>query len=137
MLGEKISEEHGKISRMRMLPGDDYRYLKNEVSFQTSSKIFGVDYTDMGTYQVFERVPSQLFGEGQGIIFTSEGESAIWRAHGVGHMTGKGMAMSFRFSCAFQAGPTGKLARLNKVLVIGEHEVDAEGNAHSILWEWK
>ena len=137
MLGEKIAEEHGKITGSRMLPGDDYRYLKNEVSFQASGKIFGVDYVNMGTYTVFERVPGQLYGEGQGIMMTSEGEGAIWKAHGVGHMTGKGMGMSFRFSCAFQAGPTGKLSRLNKSLIIGEHEVDENSNSHSSIWEWK
>jgi hypothetical protein len=47
------------------------------------------------------------------------------------------MAMSFRYSVAFQAAAGSKLERLNNVLVIGEHEVDAEGNTHTTCWEWK
>jgi hypothetical protein len=42
-----------------------------------------------------------------------------------------------RFSIAYQAGPSGKLARLNQVLVIGEHEVDDDGNTKTGFWEWK
>jgi hypothetical protein len=30
-----------------------------------------------------------------------------------------------------------KWSRLNSVAAIFEHEVDAEGNVHSDLWEWK
>ncbi len=137
MLGEKLAEERGKVTGSRMLPGDDYRYVKMEASFQGCGKFLGVDYTSMGTYTAFERVPGQVYAEGQGIIVTSDGQSAIWNGHGIGRMTGEGMGMSFRFSVAYQAPTDGKLARLNQVLVIGEHEVDADGNFHTVEWEWK
>ncbi|MSQ11667.1 MAG: hypothetical protein EXR48_03060 [Dehalococcoidia bacterium] len=64
------------------------------------------------------------------------GESAIWNGHGVGRPTGEGMGISMRFSIAVQAG-AGKLAPLNGVLVVGEHDSDAEGNIHTQTWEWK
>ena len=137
MLGAKIGEERGKLSGNRMLPGDDYRYLKIEISFQAAGTILGVKASNMGTYLAFERVAGQIYGEGQGIIMTDTGESAIWKGHGIGHMTGKGMGMSFRFSIACQAPAKGKLARLNNCLIIGEHEVDANGNVHNQTWEWK
>jgi hypothetical protein len=137
MLGDKVGESAGKATSMKMLPGDDYRYLKMEMTIQESGKVFGIDATNMGTYTAFERVPGQIYGEGQGIVMTSDGESAIWNGHGIGRMTGQGMGMSFRFSVAYQAGQTGKLARLNNVLVIGEHEVDGEGNTQTRYWEWK
>ena len=136
MLGAKLGEERGKITGNRVLPGGDYRYVKMEVSLQAAGKVLGVDTTDIGTYTVFERVPGQLYGEGQGILMTSDGEGAIWNGHGVGKMTGKGMAMSFRFSVAYQTNSK-KLARLNQVLVIGEHDVDENGNTHTTFWEWK
>lgn len=136
MLGEKIGEERGKVTGMRILPGDDHRYVKLEVSFQASGTTYGIQGTNIGTYTAFERVPGQLYGEGQGILMTAEGESAIWKGHGVGHPTGKGMGLTFRYSVAFQAG-TGKLARLNSVLVIGEHTTDENGNVHDLYWEWK
>lgn len=136
MLGEKVAEERGKVTGTRMLPGGDYRYLKVEMTFQGAGKMLGSDHTNIGTYTAFERVPGQLYGEGHGIVMTADGQSAIWNGHGIGRMTGRGMAMSFRFSVAYQAGQ-GKLARLNQVLVIGEHEVDENGNTHTTYWEWK
>jgi hypothetical protein len=123
MLGDQIGESAGKATSMKVLPGEDYRYVKMEVTIQETGKVYGVDGMNMGTYVAFERVRGQLFGEGQGIIATGDGESAIWNGHGVGRMTGQGMGMSFRFSIAYQAPQTGNLARLNEVLVIGEHEV--------------
>ena len=137
MLGEKIGESAGKVTGMRMLPGDDYRYLKMEVTIQETGRLFGMDGSNMGTYTAFERVPGQIYGEGQGIVMTADGESAIWNGHGVGRMTGEGMGMSFRFSVAYQAGSSGNLSRLNSVLVIGEHEVDADGNTKTTSWEWQ
>lgn len=137
MLGEKIQESRGKVTGQRFLQGGDYRYLKMEVTIQEAGTLFGQDATNMGTYAVYERVPGQLYGEGQGLVATNDGESAIWNGHGVGRMVGDGMAMSFRYAIAFQAPASGKLSRLNGVLVIGEHEVDAGGNTHTTGWEWK
>jgi hypothetical protein len=47
------------------------------------------------------------------------------------------MNMSFAFSLAFQAPAERKLSKLNDVLVIGEHSVDAEGNTKTTIHEWK
>ena len=137
MLGEQLAQFTGKVTGTRMIPGDDYRYLKMEVSYQQGGKLFGADATDTGTYTVFERIPGQLYGEGQGFLGTADGEGAIWNGHGIGHMTGQGMGMAFRFSVAYQAGGTGKLSRLKDCLIIGEHEADAQGNITTKFWEWK
>ncbi|MBI2170930.1 MAG: hypothetical protein HYU30_02755 [Chloroflexi bacterium] len=136
MLGEKIGEEHGKITGTRILQGDDYRYLKMEMSFQASGTLLGQQAMDMGTFTAFERVPNQIYGEGRGILLLATGESAIWNGHGVGRMTGQGMAMSFRAAIAYQAGQ-GKLERLNHVMGMIEFEVDENGNTHAVLHEWK
>ncbi len=136
MLGEKIGDERGKITGTRILQGDDYRYLKMEMSFQASGTLVGQPSMDMGTFTAFERVPGQIYGEGRGIILLTSGESAIWNGHGVGRMTGQGMAMSFRAGVTYQAGQ-GKMERLNHVVGVVEFEVDAEGNTHTMLWEWK
>ena len=137
MLGEKIGELSGKVIGTRVLPGDDYRYIKMEITVQQAGKVFGVDATDIGTYTVFERVPGQVYGEGRGMVSTTDGEGAIWNGHGIAKPTGQGMAMSVRFSMAVQAGATGKLSRLKDVLLVGEHDVDAEGNTKTTMWEWK
>jgi hypothetical protein len=137
MLGETIGQSKGKVTGQRVLPGDDYRYVKIEVTIQETGTLLGLEITNAGTYLTLERVPGQLYGEGQGLVMASNGESAIWNGHGVGRATGEGMAMSFRYSIAFQAPTEGKLARLNSVLIVGEHDIDAEGNTHTTMTEWK
>jgi hypothetical protein len=137
MLGERLGEEHGKVTSRRVLEGGDYRYLKMEVGFEAALSILGMKGASMGTYTVFERVPGQLYGEGRGMVRVESGESAIWNGHGIGAPTGNGMGMKFAASVAFQAQTTGKLARLNGVLVLVEHVVEADGSARSTLYEWK
>lgn len=134
MLGEMIGELRGRSTGNRVLPGDDYRYVKMEISWEQSGQILGVDASETGTIEVFERVPGQIYGSGQGIAQAGM-DGAIWNGHGVGQLTGEGMATRFTFSAAFQAG--GALERLNHVLVIGEQDVDAEGKVVTRLWEWK
>ena len=137
MLGERLGEEHGKVTSRRVLEGGDYRYLKMEVCYEAALSILGMKGVNMGTYKVFERVPGQLYGEGRGIIRVESGESAIWNGHGIGTPTGNGMGMKFAASVAFQAQTNGKLARLNDVLVLVEHVAEADGSARSTLHEWK
>jgi hypothetical protein len=136
MLGEKIGEEHGKVTSRRVLPGDDYRYIKMEVSFETTCTVFGQEGMNMGTYTVFERIPGQMYGEGRGIFMTMDGAGAIWNGHGVGHPTGEGMGIAFAASIAFQTDAD-KLSRLNGVLGVLESTTDMDGNVNSTLYEWK
>lgn len=137
MLGEQIWDGSGQTIGTRVLPGDDHRYVKLEVSVDGAGKIYGVDASNTGTFTAFERVSGQMYAEGQGIILTAEGESAIWNGHGVGHPTGDGMGMSIRYAVAFQASPDGKLAALNGVLGVGEFESSADGSWTDTNWEWK
>src|SRR5438477_12737258 len=74
MLGDKIGDEKGKTTSRRILPGDDYRYVKMEVSFEGQGSTYGFQGMNMGTYTVFERIPGQLYGEGRGIFMTNEGD---------------------------------------------------------------
>ncbi len=137
MLGDKIGETSGKVVGRRVLPGDDYRFVKMEMTIEEAGSYFGIQGMNAGTYVAFERVPGQMYGEGHGVIALSNGETAIWNGHGVGRMTGDGMALSFRYSIAVQAGAGTTLARLNEVLVVGEHDVDAAGNTRTTAYEWK
>ena len=136
MLGEQLGEFTGKITGTRVLPGDDYRYVKMEITWQESGTLLGQPSTNTGTIEVFERVPGQVYGTGHGIAFGASG-GVIWNGHSIAVMVGEGMATSARFSIACQAPTEGPLSRLNNVLVIGEQETDAEGNVRTTLWEWK
>jgi hypothetical protein len=135
MLGEKIGEEKGKVTSRRVLPGGDHRYVKMEINFETEGTIYGVQGMNMGTYEVFERIPGQIYGEGRGIFMSMDGQGAIWNGHGIGVGREDG-SISFAASVAFQAGE-GALSRLNGLLVLVEHRTDMQGNAASTLHEWK
>ncbi|MPZ49477.1 MAG: hypothetical protein GEU75_09305 [Dehalococcoidia bacterium] len=134
MLGDKLGEEQGKVTGRRVLPGDDYRYVKMEITFETTCTILGQQGMNMGTYTIFERIPGQIYGEGQGIFMTADGAGAIWNGHGVGRPTSDGIA--FAAGIAFQTDAE-KLSRLNGVLAVVEHTTDNDGNARSVIYEWK
>ncbi len=135
MLGELLAEERGKTTGFRVLPSDGHG-PKVEVSFQASGKLLGVEANDMGTYWSIVRPDGTLFGDGQGIVMTAEGDMASWSGQGVGKFTGRGRAVSWRGTVYYQT-TSERLARLNGIAGIFEYEVDEEGNTHSKLWEWK
>ncbi len=135
MLGEFIGEMRGKVSGSRVLPSEGIA-PKTETSYQEGGKIIGVEVTEMGTFLSVARVVGGLFGEGQGVTMTKDGEVAVWKGQGVGRFTGHGSAVSFRGAIFFQT-TSAKLARLNSIAVVFEYEIDENGNTLSKLWEWK
>jgi hypothetical protein len=135
MLGEKLGEETGKMTGFRVLPPDG-NVPKMEASFQAAGKFLGMNSTDMGTYQSVMGADGVLRGEGQGVIMTQEGDVATWTATGVGRLTGEGTASSWRGAVYYQTSSP-KLARLNSIAAIFEHEVDGEGNVQNNIYEWK
>ena len=135
MLGEQIGEETGHITGTRVLP-DEGAGPKVEVSFQASGTTLGIHEIDIGTYVSVARPDGTLFGEGQGVIMTDEGEVVTWRGQGVGRLTGHGMAASWRASIYAQT-TSERLARLNGIAEMVEFEVDESGKIAAKSWEWK
>jgi hypothetical protein len=135
MLGAKIGEEKGKVTGRRVLPGsDDVRFVIMEVTIETQATILGQPGTNLGTYTIAERGPGQVYGQGQGMFMTPDGQSAIWNGHGVARI-GDGGAMHIAASIVYQT-TSEKLAKLNGMLVLVEHHADMENNASSDLFEW-
>ena len=137
MLGEKLGEFRGKVTGQRVLPAVEGRPTL-ETSFEISGTILGLTATMLGTYWSTVRPDGTLYGEcpQQGLLMTQDGEMATWTGTGAGRFTGQGSGVSFRGTVYFQTtSPT--LARLNGIAVLHEWEVDAHGNAHTPLWEWK
>jgi hypothetical protein len=106
-----------------------------EVSFQTSGKILGVEHKDIGTYWSAMRPGGFLYGEGQGILMTKDGHSVVWVGQGTGRPKPKG-GMSWRGAVYYETSSP-KLARLNGMAVLFEHETDADDNVTTKYWEWK
>jgi hypothetical protein len=134
MLGEMLGETQGKITGNRVLPFDE-DVPKVESSFQDIGKILGVDITEIGTFWSQIR-KNKIYGEGQGVIMTSEDETACWKGFGVAKFTGKGFSTSWRGSLYYKTSSK-KLERLNNTVVVFEYEIDDTGNTDAKIWEWK
>ena len=133
MLGQELGGTTGKRTSRRVLAVDNG--FKMEVSFEAAGKMLGVACKEVGTYVSSSRPDGTLFGEGQGVIVTQDGELITWKGSGVGVMTGDGGA-KYR-GAVFYYTASAKLASLNKVAGVFEFEGDAEGNTTSKIWEWK
>lgn len=133
MLGELIGETQGKRTARRVLSTDGG--FKVEVSFEEDGKMLGIEVNNIGTYWAASRADGSLYGEGQGVLLTHEGEMATWKGQGVGKFVGGG-AVSYR-GALYYSTASAKLARLNTIAGVFEFEVDANGNTHTKIWEWK
>jgi len=134
MLGKKIGEEKGRITGRRVLRNDDLT-SRIESSQQGTGEILGKKYTTMSTYWSVMRNSGTLYGEGQGMLMTEDGESMTWLGQGIGVPKKKG-GVSFRGAIYFDTSSK-KLSALNSMAVLFEYEVDEEGNFTSQLYEWK
>ena len=133
MLGELLGESRGKRTGRRVLSVDNG--FKVEVAFEANGKLLGVDNMEIGTYWSESKADGSLYGEGQGVVITTDGEVATWKGGGVGKFVGGG-AVSYR-GAIYYTTASKKLARLNGAASVFEFDVDAEGNTKSKLWEWK
>jgi hypothetical protein len=134
MLGDKIGEESGKVTSQRALPNPGGA-PKMETSFQVTGTLLGVNHKTTGTYYSMMRPDGTLFGEGQGIVMSNEGDMATWVGQGVATIKKDG-SVSYRGAIYYQTSAT-KWARLNSVAAVFEYEVDAQGNTRAQTWEWK
>lgn len=132
MLGEMIGELTGKITGNRVLPNECCP--KMESSLQDMGKILDVDVTDIGTFWTLFKEGGGLYGEGQGILMTNDGEIVTWTAQGIGKMKGKGT--EYRASVFFNTSSK-KLERLNNTMGIVEYSIDEVGDTREKIWEWK
>lgn len=134
MLGEKIAEGKGKVTLQRVLPNPGGP-PKMETTFQDTGTLLGLGTQETGTYTAVLRPDGTLFGEGQGIVMSAQGDAASWVGQGVGRLNKDG-STSFRGAIYFQTASP-KWERLNSYAGIFEHEVDAQGNTRGTVYEWK
>ena len=132
MLGEMIAAGSGKRIVRRVLSTEP---LSVEVTFEAAGKILGVDYMEMGTYTSAIRPDGTIYGEGQGVLMTVEGDAITWKGGGGGIFKERG-AVSYRGAIYFTSASP-KFSRLNTVAGVFEFDADENGNTHSKIWEWK
>ena len=79
-----------------------------------------------------------LYGEAKGVVMSKDvsGEVVTFTAYAVGRFTSLGRAR-FHGSVYYRTRSTGKLAFLDNLVGLFEHDSDEQGNASSKIWEWK
>jgi len=127
-----IGETTGKRILRRVLSTDPPEV---EVSFEDSGIMLGTAVNGFGTYSSVVRADGTIYGEGEGIMMTADGEAITWKGSGLGKF-GAGSAVSYR-GILYYRTPSQKLARLNTVGGVFEYEVDPDGNTQTKVWEWK
>ncbi|MFI2349621.1 hypothetical protein ACH492_21735 [Streptomyces sp. NPDC019443] len=134
MLGDLLGEEQGETTGMRVLPTDD-GHPAMEVSFQAVGTLLSAAVKDMGTYESFVRPDGTLFGDGQGIIMTQEGETVTWHGQGVGHFTDTG-GVNWRGAIYYETAAA-KFAQLAGTAGVFEFNTDENGKVTAKVYEWK
>jgi hypothetical protein len=132
LLGDQIGVVTGRRIVRRVLSVDP---PTAEVSFEDSGTMFGVAVNGIGTYTSVVRADGSLYGHGQGLETTADGEGVTWSGTGVGKF-GPGGSVSYRGMLFFRT-TSQKLARLNNACGAFEYDVDPAGNTVSKMWEWK
>jgi hypothetical protein len=132
MLGDLIGEAKGRRIVRRILSTEP---PTAEVTFEASGTVLGVATNETGTYTSVVRPDGSIFGHGQGLAITAEGDGITWTGTGLGKF-GPGGSVSYRGMIFFRTDSQ-KMARLNNVCGAFEFETDPAGNTSSKIWEWK
>lgn len=132
MLGDLIGESKGKRIVRRILATEP---PTAEVTFEATGTVLGVATNETGTYTSVVRADGSIFGHGQGLIITADGDGITWTGTGLGKF-GPGGSVSYR-GMIFNRTDSQKMARLNNTCGAFEFETDAAGNTTSKVWEWK
>jgi hypothetical protein len=136
-LGDQIGEGSGRITGTRVItPMVGTQQPRIEVSFQGSGTLLGQDITNIGTYWQTLRPGGILYGEGDLLYITGDGQSAHWRGFGVGRPTGPFPAGHFAV-CGSAETDSQALGRFNEIATVIEYDVDQEGNIRYTTWEWR
>lgn len=135
MLGELLGEQIGQTTGTRVLPSEDGS-PRIEVSFQANGTLLGTQTVEMGTFIAVNRPDGTLFGTGQGVLTTDDGDMATWAGNGVGRPAGRGGSVSWRGAIYYQTSSE-RLTRLNSIAAIFEFEVDETGKTEAKSYEWK
>ena len=131
MLGAQNGETKGKRIVRRVISTDPTTV---EVSFEDSGHLLGVSTTGMGTYTSVIRPDNSIYGEGQGINLTHDGEGISWTGTGLGKFGPDG-ALSYRGMLFFRSNS--QKISLGSACGAFEYEVDLAGNTMSKIWEWR
>ena len=135
MLGELILDETGTVTGTRVL-SNDASGTKLEVSLRTTGQIQGVAESCLWTYWQLIRPDGSVYGQGEGVMTTQDGDVLQMIGHGSGQAPPPGGTMNFRTMLHVHT-TSEKFAILNRIGLVGNYDVEADGSAVNKCWEWK
>ena len=133
-LGELVLEDNGQITGIRVL-STDASGTTVELCVTLTGTIRGVAQTTMWTYNATTRADGSMYGQGNGVLTTVNGD--------VIHLIGSGSAQANpggTVRCCTMLHPhgaTGENADLNSIGLVGEYVAAADGTVTNKCWEWK
>ncbi|MFI8293592.1 hypothetical protein ACIGBL_31085 [Streptomyces sp. NPDC085614] len=134
MLGELLGEIQGETTGMRVLSTDGGHPVV-EASFQATGTLLGAPVKDMGTYESLVRPDGTLFGEGQGVTMTQDGETITWHGSGVGRFNDSG-GVDWRGALFYETAAA-SFARLVGVAALFEFDTEESGKVTGRIYEWR
>ena len=134
-LGDQILEESGQVTGIRVL-STDASGTNMETCLQLTGTIRGVAETTIWTYTTLTRPDGSIYGSGQGIMTTQDGDVIHLIGHGSGQTPAPGGTIRFR-TMLHPHSASAKYADLNGIGLVGEYEVAPDGSAVNKCWEWK
>lgn len=134
-LGDLVLEETGTVTGVRVLSADASG-TKLEVCLQTTGMIRGVAETSFWTYTQLMRPDGSIYGGGQGVMTTADGDVIQLIGHGSAQAPPPGGTTKFR-TMIHHHSAAAKYADLNGIGAVGEYDVGPDGNAVNKCWEWK
>ena len=135
MLGELLIEETGKTTGIRVLscePGD----ITVEVSVQTEGRLLGVAENTLWTYWSKTRSDGSMYGEGKGMMTTTDGDVIGLLGSGTAKAPGPDGIVHYRGAIYFRTAAA-RYSRLNGTVGVHEYEAHASGSLTTKTWEWK
>ncbi len=134
-LGDLVVEETGTVTGIRVL-SNDASGSKVEISMRTTGTIRGVAESSLWTYSQLTRPDGSIYGEGEGVMTTQDGDVLQLKASGSAQAAAPGGTINFRV-ITFAHTASVKYADLNSIGLVGHHDVTADGSTVGKGWEWK
>lgn len=133
-LGDLLLDETGTVTGLRVL-SMDATGTTLEISLQTEGTIRGTAENTFWTYTQLIRPDGSIYGQGQGLMTTADGDVLQVSGHGAGKAPGPGEATQFR-TMLFVHTAAAKYQDLNLIGLAGEYDVAADGSATNKGWAW-
>ena len=133
-LGDFILDETGQVTGTRVLSADASG-AKIEICLQLTGTIRGVAETTIWTYSTLTRPDGSIYGSGQGVMTTQDGDVINLIGHGSGQAPPPGGSTKFR-TMLHPHTTSAKYADLNGIGLAGEYDVAPDGSAVNKCWKW-